>query len=65
MRQQNRIEGQMEEMRIKLSSVVSDLLGVSAWRMLTALAEGETDAAKLALLPNRNCARPPNSYEKR
>jgi hypothetical protein len=49
-RLQNRVEGLLEEMRIKLSSVVSDLLGVSAWRMLTAIAAGETDAGKLAEL---------------
>ena len=49
-RLQNRVEGLLEEMRIKLSSVVSDLLGVSAWRMLAAIGEGETDAAKLAEL---------------
>ena len=33
----------LEEMRIKLSSVVSDLLGASGQRILHALAEGETD----------------------
>lgn len=47
-RLQNRLEGLLEEMCLKLSSVVSDLLGVSARRMLAALAEGETDAARLA-----------------
>jgi transposase len=49
-RLQNRVEGLLEEMRIKLSSVVSDLLGVSARRILTAVAEGETDPAKLAAM---------------
>jgi transposase len=38
----------LEEVHIKLSSLVSDLLGVSARRMLHALAEGETDPAVLA-----------------
>ena len=47
---QNRLEGLLEEAHIKLSSLVSDLLGVSARRMLKALAEGETDAAVLAAL---------------
>jgi hypothetical protein len=46
----NRVEALLEEMCLKLSSVVSDLLGVSARRMLTALAEGETDPAKLAAM---------------
>jgi len=49
-RLQNRLEALLEEMRIKLSSVVSDLLGVSARRILTALSEGETDPTKLAAL---------------
>jgi transposase len=49
-RLQNRMEGLLEEMRIKLSSVLSDLLGVSGRRILTALAAGETDAVKLAAL---------------
>ena len=49
-RLQNRLEGLLEEMRIKLSSIVSDLLGVSARRILTALAEGQTDPAQLAAL---------------
>jgi len=35
---------------IKLSSLVSDLLGVSARRMLKALADGETNPAALAAL---------------
>ena len=45
---QNRLEALLEEAHIKLSSLVSDLLGVSARRMLHALAEGETDPAVLA-----------------
>ncbi len=47
---QNRLEALLEEAHIKLSSLVSDLLGVSACRMLKALAEGETDPAALAAL---------------
>ena len=39
----NQLEGLLEEMRIKLSSVLSDLLGVSGLRILRALAEGEID----------------------
>ena len=37
-------------MRIKLSSVVSDLLGASGLRILRALAAGETDAKRLVAL---------------
>jgi transposase len=47
-RLQNQLEGFLEEARLKLSSHVSDLLGLSARRMLQALAEGETEAGKIA-----------------
>ncbi len=40
-RLQNQLEAFLEEAHIKLSSLVSDLLGVSGRRMLKALAEGE------------------------
>jgi len=50
---QNRLEGLLEEAHIKLSSLVSDLLGASARRMLKALAEGETNPATLAALADR------------
>jgi len=40
----------LEEAHIKLSSLVSDLLGVSARRMLKALADGETNPTALAAL---------------
>jgi transposase len=42
------LESHLEDARLKLSSCLSDLLGVSSQRMLQALANGETDAAKLA-----------------
>jgi transposase len=44
---QNRLEALLEEAHIKLSSLVSDLLGISVRRMLQALADGETDPATL------------------
>jgi hypothetical protein len=46
----NRLESLLEETHIKLSSLVSDLPGISARRMLQALADGETDPATLAAL---------------
>ena len=46
----SQIESLLEEGRIKLSGWVSDLLGVSSRRMLHALADGETEPAKLAAL---------------
>ena len=44
------MEALLEEAHIKLSSLVTDLLGVSARRMLKALADGETSPAALAAL---------------
>jgi transposase len=49
-RLQNQLESLLEEAHIKLSSLVSDLLGASARRMLKALAEGETNPMALATL---------------
>src|SRR5438046_4199250 len=49
----NQLESLLEEAHIKLSSLVSDLLGVSARRMLQALADGETDPATLAAMANK------------
>ena len=46
----NQLEALLEDTHIKLSSVVSDVVGVSARRMLQALADGETNAAKIAAL---------------
>jgi transposase len=46
----NRLECLLEECHIKLSSLVSDLLGLSARRMLKALADGETDPEVVAAL---------------
>ncbi len=52
-RLQNQLEALLEEAHIKLSSLVSDLLGTSARRMLQALAGGETDPAALAALAHK------------
>lgn len=49
-RLQNQMEALLEEARIKLSSVISDLLGMSGRRILEALSKGETDPEKLAEL---------------
>src|SRR6266446_5228492 len=58
-RLQNQLESLLEETHIKLSSLVSDLLGASARRMLKALAEGETNPAALAALADQHlCATP-------
>jgi hypothetical protein len=50
---QGRLEALLEEAHIKLSSLVSDLLGLSARRMLQALEEGESDPAALTALTDQ------------
>jgi transposase len=47
---QNQLESLLEQAHIKLSGLVSDLLGLSGRRMLQAIAEGETDPAAVAAL---------------
>ncbi len=49
-RLQNQLETLLEEVQIKLSSLISDLLGKSGRRILQALADGETDPYRLAEL---------------
>jgi transposase len=46
----SQLECLLEEMRIKLSSVISDLLGVSGRRILRALAEGKLTVEEMAKL---------------
>ena len=43
-----RIDKVLQEANIKLSSVVSDVMGVSAQQMMRRMAAGDTDAARLA-----------------
>ena len=50
---QNRLECLLEEMHIKLSSLVADLIGPSARRMLRAIASGATDSGAVAALGSR------------
>ena len=49
-RLQNQLEALLEEARIKLSGVISDLLGASGRRILQALSQGVTNPAMLAAL---------------
>jgi len=51
---QNQIEALLEENRIKLSSVVTDLFGLSGYRILQALSQGECDPEKLVGLAANN-----------
>jgi transposase len=57
---QNRLEALLEEAHIKLSSLVSDLLGASARRMLQALADGATDPQALAALADHRLRAKPD-----
>ena len=50
---QNRLECLLEEMHIKLSSLVADLIGPSARRMLRAIANGDTDPGAVVALGSR------------
>lgn len=52
-RQHNRIQKVLEGANIKLGSVVSDVMGVSARDMLNAIAEGEEDPETLANFARR------------
>jgi transposase len=56
---QNQVESLLEETRIKLSSVVTDLFGASGLRILAAVVQGETDPAKLAALADARVQRTP------
>jgi len=49
----NRLESLLEEAHTKMFSLVSDLLGAGALRMLKALPEGETKPAVLAALADK------------
>src|ERR1051326_1391677 len=46
--EQNRLQKTLEGANIKLAAVASDLLGVSARQMLTALCQGQSEASTLA-----------------
>ena len=51
---QNQIESLLEEGRVKLSSVITDLLGASGRRILRAMAKGETRPETLAALGDKS-----------
>jgi transposase len=51
---QNQIESLLEEGRIKLSSVITDLLGASGRRILRAMSNGEANPETLAAMGDRH-----------
>jgi len=58
---QNRLEALLEEAHIKLSSLVADLLGPSARRMLQAIADGSTDPTAVAALAHQRMRAKPEA----
>jgi transposase len=52
-RLQSQLESLLEECQIKLSSVVSDLLGASGRRILKAIGDGESDPVRLKALGDK------------
>lgn len=62
-RQHNRIQKVLEGANIKLGSVVSDIMGVSAKDMLRAIADGEDDPEKLANFARRTMKRKKEELE--
>jgi hypothetical protein len=57
----NRLEALLEEAHLKLSSLVSDLLGTSARRMLQAVADGATAPVDVAALADQRLGPRPNN----
>jgi transposase len=55
-RHTQRIQSVLEEANIKLTSVITDILGMSGRRILKAIVAGETDASKLAGLGSSRLA---------
>ncbi len=62
-RLQSQLESLLEECQIKLSSLVSDLLGVSGRRILRALADGEADPGRLAALGDQRLRASPAALQ--
>jgi hypothetical protein len=58
------MEALLEESRIKLSSVITDLWGITGYRILKAPAKGETDPAKLTAMAADNLKSSPEQLAK-
>ncbi len=56
-RLKNRVQKVLEDGNIKLGSVISDVFGVSGYAIIKAIADGETDANKLANFVTTNIKR--------
>lgn len=62
--ERNRLLKLLESANIKLSSVASDVFGVSGWAMLEALVEGRQTPAEMAQLARRRMRRKLNELER-
>jgi transposase len=62
-RQHNRIQKVLEGANIKLGSVVTDIMGVSAKNMLHAISEGADDPQELANMAQRTLKRKKDDFE--
>ncbi len=54
----------MEQMNIKLSSVLSDITGKSGWAIIKAILKGERNPRSLAALADRRCQNPQETIAK-
>jgi transposase len=59
----NRLEALLEECRIKIAGLLSDLVGASGRRMMRALAAGQTDARQIAALGDKRLQATPAELE--
>jgi transposase len=64
-REVQRLEKLLEDAGIKLSSVATDIVGVSGRAMLAALADGERDPAVLRIWHRSGCAPRHPSWSRR
>ncbi len=62
--EKNRLQNILEDANIKLSSVVSDVFGVSGLAMVTALSQGQTDPGALAQLAKGSLVRKKDKLSK-
>ena len=64
-REVQRLQDLLEDAQIKLSSVISDIMGVSGREMIEALIAGERDPKTLAQMARAGCARRSRSSKRR
>ena len=63
-RQINLMQKALEQMNLQLHKVLSDITGATGMSILKAIANGQTDAQRLAQLCHPNCKRPKDDFVK-